>query len=175
MVEDMVCVLYGVTLVGLAGFALHRLKLMGLYLLAARRHRSEEGPVESGKPLVCVQCPLFNEPLVVEALLEKVTALRWPRDLLEIQILDDSNDNTPEIIERWLFANPDRAACVSHVRRPNRQGYKAGALSHGQSLTKAGFLAVFDADFRPEPDFLEKLIPILPIPGLVWCRRVGNL
>lgn len=159
MVHNLVLALYTVTLAGLAIFALHRVKMLWLYLRASWREQPELSPMTSGHPRVCVQCPLFNEPLVVEILLEKVTALRWPAHLLDIQVLDDSNDETPVIIERWLKANPGRAANVKHIRRTKREGYKAGALEYGMTLTQAEFIAVFDADFQPEPDFLEILIP----------------
>jgi cellulose synthase/poly-beta-1,6-N-acetylglucosamine synthase-like glycosyltransferase len=95
---------------------------------------------------------------VVETLLTKVTAIRWAGPL-EIQVLDDSTDNTPRIIQRWLERNPELARRVKHIRRPERSGYKAGALAHGMGLTDAEFFAIFDADFQPEPDFLEKLMP----------------
>lgn len=154
-----VLTLYGLTLAGLIYFGLHRVKMLWLYARHALKRRPAPTPLTGVLPKVCVQCPLFNEPLVVEALLEKVTDLRWPADRLEIQILDDSNDETPQIIQRWIQAHPARAACVRHVRRERREGYKAGALSHGMEISDAEFFAVFDADFRPEPDFLERLMP----------------
>ncbi len=151
--------LYLFTLLGMCVFGLHKVKMLWLYLRASRRgsppHAAWSGPT----PKVCVQCPLFNEPLVVEALLERVTALRWPQGLLEIQVLDDSTDETTEIIDRWLKANPDRAVNVKHICRPKREGYKAGALAYAMKLTDAEFFAIFDADFRPEPEFLETLMP----------------
>lgn len=172
MVHNLVLILYSITLVGLACFALHRVKMLGMYLWASRKKPPQATLSPGPLPLVCVQCPLFNEPLVVEALLEKVTALRWPAERLEIQILDDSNDETPAIIERWLKAHPDCAAGVKHIRRPNRKGYKAGALAYGNTQTNAEFFAIFDADFRPEPDFLEKLLPHFSNPkvGVVQAR-----
>jgi cellulose synthase/poly-beta-1,6-N-acetylglucosamine synthase-like glycosyltransferase len=159
MLHNLVLALYSVTLVGLACFALHRVKMLALYLWAARHRKDVSACFKGEHPLVCVQCPLYNEPLVVEALLDKVTALRWPEARLEIQVLDDSTDNTSEIIERWMQANPERSRCVRHIRRTNRKGYKAGALTYGCTQTEAEFFAIFDADFRPEPDFLEKLMP----------------
>jgi cellulose synthase/poly-beta-1,6-N-acetylglucosamine synthase-like glycosyltransferase len=172
MLHNSVLALYSVTLAGLACFALHRVKMLGLYLRASWRKQPELRSMTTGHPRVCVQCPLFNEALVVETLLEKVTALQWPAELLDIQILDDSTDETPEIIQRWLRTHPERAGNVQHIRRTKRDGYKAGALAHGQTLTKAEFLAVFDADFQPEPDFLEKLIPHFSDPkvGVVQAR-----
>ncbi|HWZ94032.1 MAG TPA: glycosyltransferase family 2 protein [Opitutaceae bacterium] len=167
---DGLIAIYTLTLAGLAFFAVHRVKLLWLYF---RRRPPLQPPGWQGPPpRVCVQCPLFNEPLVVEALLEKVTALRWPAERLEIQILDDSTDETPAIIERWLQANPARAVRCTHLRRHNREGYKAGALARGMACSHAGFFAVFDADFRPEPDFLETLMPYFANPrvGVVQAR-----
>lgn len=154
----LVHVLYGITLAGLAYFGLHRVKMLWLYARSVRRVTATPPKLPAVVPSVCVQCPLYNEPLVVEALLDKVTALRWPGPL-EIQVLDDSTDETPRIIEDWLRTHPERAARVRHVRREKRTGYKAGALGHGMTLTKAEYFAIFDADFRPEPDFLEMLMP----------------
>ena len=172
MVHNLVLILYSVTLAGLACFALHRVKMLWQYLCASRRKPPELISMTAGHPHVCVQCPLFNEALVVETLLEKVTALRWPAGLLDIQILDDSNDETPAIIERWLQTHPERATHVRHIRRAKREGYKAGALAYGMTQTKAEFLAVFDADFQPAPDFLEILLPHFANPrvGVVQAR-----
>jgi cellulose synthase/poly-beta-1,6-N-acetylglucosamine synthase-like glycosyltransferase len=91
--------------------------------------------------------------------LECATALRWPADRLEIQILDDSADGTPGIIDRWLAAHPARAISCRHLGCVDRAGYKAGALAAGMRVSGAEFVAVFDADFRPAPDFLETLMP----------------
>ncbi len=151
-------VCYALTLCGLMIFAAHRIKMLWLH---ARYHRRPEVPPAwmGDVATVCVQCPLYNEPAVVTALLESVTALRWPEGALEIQILDDSTDETPGIVADWMRMNPERAARVRHVRRTNREGYKAGALAEGMQQTAADFFAIFDADFRPEPDFLEVLMP----------------
>ncbi|MET0263893.1 MAG: glycosyltransferase family 2 protein [Rariglobus sp.] len=151
--------LYVFTLLGMCVFGLHKVKMLWLYIVGSRRPVIAPPAWTGPQPKVCIQLPLFNEPLVVEALLETVTSIRWHAGLLEIQVLDDSNDETPAIIERWLRDNPERAANVSHVRRTDRSGYKAGALAYANTLTDAEFFAIFDADFRPEPDFLEALMP----------------
>lgn len=151
--------LYLFTLAGMCLFGAHKVKMLWLYLMSSRRRRAAPPAWEGPLPKVCIQLPLFNEPLVVEALLEKVTAIRWPAEQLEIQVLDDSTDETPEIIERWLKAHPEQAAAVRHIRRVDRSGYKAGALAYANTLTDAEFFAIFDADFRPEPDFLETMMP----------------
>jgi cellulose synthase/poly-beta-1,6-N-acetylglucosamine synthase-like glycosyltransferase len=151
-------VAYFTILLGLALYGAHRLKMLVLYWRAMSRPERAD-PIWERTPHVCVQLPLFNESLVVEALLEKVSAFDWPSDRWEIQILDDSTDETPEIIAAWLEAHPEAARRITHVRRAKRAGYKAGALKHGMGLTAAEFFAIFDADFRPDPDFLRKLLP----------------
>lgn len=151
--------LYLFTLAGMCVFGLHKVKMLWLYLLGMRRPPVAPAPWTGPQPKVCIQLPLFNEPLVVEALLEKVSAIRWHAGLLEIQVLDDSNDETPAIIDRWLQAHPEQARMVRHIRRTDRSGYKAGALAYAMTVTDAEFFAIFDADFRPEPDFLETMMP----------------
>lgn len=172
--KEFFLVVYACTLGGLLFFALHRIKMLWLYA-RYNRHRTAPAPLKGPLPRVCIQLPLYNEPLVVEALLEKVSAIRWAgQGTMEIQILDDSTDETSAIIERWLATHPAEVAVVgiSHIRRPNRHGYKAGALSYGMALTEAEFFAIFDADFRPEPDFLEQLMPHFADPkiGVVQAR-----
>jgi cellulose synthase/poly-beta-1,6-N-acetylglucosamine synthase-like glycosyltransferase len=169
---DGLIAIYTLTLAGLAFFAVHRLKLLWFYSCHCRRPPLQPPVWQGPQPRICVQCPLFNEPLVVELLLEKVTALRWPAERLEIQILDDSTDETSAIIGRWLQAHPARAVGCTHLRRCNREGYKAGALAAGMARSPAEFFAVFDADFRPEPDFLETLMPYFTNPrvGVVQAR-----
>lgn len=151
-------VVYFTILLGLTLYGAHRLKMLVLYWRAMSRPQRPT-PQWDRHPNVCVQLPLFNEPLVVEALLEKVSAIEWPSDKWEIQVLDDSTDETPEIIGAWLESHPEQAKRITHVRRPRREGYKAGALKYGMDLTDAEFFAIFDADFRPEPDFLQKMMP----------------
>jgi cellulose synthase/poly-beta-1,6-N-acetylglucosamine synthase-like glycosyltransferase len=157
--RDVLLLLYVLTLGGLMLFAFHRVKLMWLYARVTRRPMPPPAPWRGAAPKVCVQLPLFNEPLVVGALLDHVAAIRWPADRIEVQILDDSTDHTPEVVAGWLAAHPVLASRFRYVRRARRQGYKAGALAHGNTLTDAAFLAIFDADFLPAPDFLEALMP----------------
>ena len=98
--RESLLILYVATLCGLMLFAFHRVKLMWLYARHVRR-AAQPPPLEGLPPKVCIQLPVFNEPLVIEALLEKVAAIRWPAGRLEIQLLDDSTDSTPEIAARW--------------------------------------------------------------------------
>lgn len=172
--RDFLLFLYLATLGGLLLFAFHRIKLLWLYASPRRAPAAAPTLADLGPqlPKVCIQLPVFNEPLVIEALLEKVAAIRWPADRLEIQLLDDSTDQTPEVAARWLAAHPAAATRIRHIRRPDRSGYKAGALAHGIAQTDAEFFAIFDADFRPDPDFLEVLMPHFASPriGVVQAR-----
>jgi cellulose synthase/poly-beta-1,6-N-acetylglucosamine synthase-like glycosyltransferase len=164
---------YFVLILGMTIFATHKIKMLAIYLRRRPAKPALAAPnLDPYAPLVCVQCPVYNEPLVIDALLDSVTALRWPAGRLEIQLLDDSSDDTTARIEAWLARHPDRAALVRHIRRAKRSGYKAGALAHGMTLTRAEFFPIFDADFRPAPDFLETLMPHFDEPdvGVVQAR-----
>jgi cellulose synthase/poly-beta-1,6-N-acetylglucosamine synthase-like glycosyltransferase len=110
-------------------------------------------------PKVAVQLPLYNEKYVVEPLLDAIEALDYPREKLTIQVLDDSTDDTVNIVAEKVTQLRRRGLDIHHVRRPNRIGYKAGALAYGMTLTDAEFFAVFDADFLPPSDFLRRTIP----------------
>ncbi len=108
------------------------------------------------EPFVTVQLPIYNERYVVERLLESVCAIEWPRDRFEVQLLDDSTDDTRAIAAAKVAELVARGFDVKHVRRADRTGYKAGALACATPLARGEFLAVFDADFVPESDFLRR-------------------
>lgn len=110
-------------------------------------------------PVVAVQLPIYNEVFVVERLLDSVAALDYPRDRLIVQVLDDSNDETSDVIARKVAELQAGGLEIHHVQRPVRKGYKAGALSYGLTLLKqAEFVAVLDADFVPPPEFLRRTV-----------------
>ena len=121
--------------------------------------------------MVAVQLPIFNERYVASRLIEAVAALDYPRDRLELQILDDSTDDTREIVEQVLRELPPDLR-ASHVRRPDRTHFKAGALAHGLERSRAELVAVFDADFVPPPHFLRATVPMFDDSsvGMVQCR-----
>ena len=127
---------------------------------------------ETDLPTVTVQLPLFNEPYVVEALLEKVAAFTYPKDLFEIQVLDDSTDETTAIVAKKIKDLSARGVVIHHIRRNHRQGFKAGALHQGMKTARGSFIAIFDADFLPPEDFLLKVLPYFKDPeiGLVQTR-----
>jgi hypothetical protein len=102
------------------------------------------------RPEVVVQLPMYNEPAVVERLLEAVARLDWPADRLMVQILDDSTDDTPDRVARWLAAQPDRPFRWVHLRRAHRTGFKAGALQAGlEAVGDVPWVMIYDADFVP--------------------------
>ncbi|MCB2204778.1 glycosyltransferase family 2 protein [bacterium] len=105
-------------------------------------------------PNVTVQLPVYNELYVVERLIDAVCALDYPKDKLEIQVLDDSNDETVEVVASAVEAKVAAGFDIVQVRRENRVGFKAGALRHGMAIAKGEFIAIFDADFVPRPNFL---------------------
>jgi len=166
-------VIYTLTLVWLSAYSLQALILALLYL---RHRRSAPRAAETYPmtwPSVAVQLPVFNERHVVQRLIDAAAALDYPADRLEIQVLDDSTDDTTALAEARAAYHRRRGVNVRVLRRPDRSGFKAGALAWGLAHTDAEFVAVFDADFRPRPDFLKRTIPVFlsqPAVGMVQTR-----
>jgi cellulose synthase/poly-beta-1,6-N-acetylglucosamine synthase-like glycosyltransferase len=127
---------------------------------------------KSNLPRVTVQLPIYNERYVIGRLIKAVSALDYPRDRLEIQLLDDSTDDSVEIISRLVADYQEQGIPIVHLQRSNRQGFKAGALREGMEKASGEFFAIFDADFVPPPDFLRKTIPYFldPEVGMVQVR-----
>lgn len=125
------------------------------------RNRKEDKVVDEPKewPHVTVQLPVFNELYVVERLIECVSQFDYPIDKLEIQVLDDSTDESFEVAARKVQEVAGRGIDIVHIKRPDRVGFKAGALAYGTDIAKGEFIAIFDADFLPPTDFLKKTIP----------------
>ena len=175
--------LYFAVLSGLSVYGVHRGYLLYLYT-NGRRHtngrRSGRRPLPrnptpaapASRPRLTVQLPLFNERYVVERLIDAVAHLRYPRDRIEVQVLDDSTDETSgaarAAVERWRA----RGLAISYRRRATRTGFKAGALAEGLRLATGELVAVFDADFMPPPDFLERAVGAFADPrvGMVQAR-----
>ncbi|MEO7997619.1 MAG: glycosyltransferase [Gemmatimonadaceae bacterium] len=127
-------------------------------------------------PRVTVQLPVFNEQAVVARLLESVGRLDWPADLLEIQLLDDSTDSTPEIAAPVIERLRARGLTVSHIQRTVREGYKAGALRDGLVSAKGEFILILDADFVPQSNLLQLLTPWFSDPHIAMVQgRWGRL
>jgi glycosyltransferase involved in cell wall biosynthesis len=146
--------LYLAVLLLLCGYGLHRARLAWLCLRCQPPHRAKLLPADQ-LPTVTVQLPIYNEATVVQRLLDAVSRLEYPRDKLEIQVLDDSDDETRVLAEAAVDRLRDGGLDITYVRRPSREGYKAGALDYGLQRAKGEFIAIFDADFVPPPDFLN--------------------
>ncbi len=110
-------------------------------------------------PYVTIQLPLYNEQYVAERLIDNMVKMDYPHDKLQIQVIDDSDDETVEMIAKKVAYYKQQGIDIEHVRRPNRHGFKAGALKDATPMAKGEFLAIFDADFLPYPDFLQRTIP----------------
>jgi cellulose synthase/poly-beta-1,6-N-acetylglucosamine synthase-like glycosyltransferase len=122
-------------------------------------------------PRITVQLPLFNEMYVVERLLKSVTEIDYPRELLEIQVLDDSTDETVKLAEATVEQYAREGFDIHYIHRTDRTGFKAGALENGLKTAKGELLAIFDADFVPKPDCLRKLVDFFTDP-LVGCAQM---
>ena len=149
----------------LAALCLYSLECHALVWLARRVRREPDAPPPAAWPRVTVQLPVYNEPEMVERLLAAAARLEYPRPV-EIQLLDDSTDETSVIAARAVAALVRAGHRVVHLRRSERRGFKAGALADGLALAEGEALAIFDADFLPEPDFLLRTLPHLLAPGV---------
>jgi len=157
--DTVVIVFYLIALTILGIYGAHRGHLLMLYL----RHRKNVTPPvrefeEDELPTITIQLPMFNEMYVAERLLEGVAAIDYPRHLVEIQVLDDSTDETVQIARAKVDELCERGFDAVYIHRTDRTGYKAGALENGLKTAKGELIAVFDADFVPEADVLRKLI-----------------
>ncbi|MBZ5514760.1 MAG: glycosyltransferase family 2 protein [Acidobacteriia bacterium] len=168
---------YFTILVILSVYGLHRYYLTYLFL-KSRRNLPKPLKEFAQLPRVTVQLPIFNERYVVERLLEAASRLDYPRELLEIQVLDDSTDETRLVASR-LVSEYARAGCpMSYHYRTNREGFKAGALAEGLKKATGEFIAIFDADFVPPPAILREMIPYFTDPKVAvvqgrwtWINR----
>ncbi|MGH2642476.1 MAG: glycosyltransferase, partial [Chitinophagaceae bacterium] len=125
------------------------------------RQFKPQAPLQQDQPWpsVTVQLPVYNEKYVVGRLIEAVMALDYPDEKLEVQILDDSTDETTDLIIKKIKEYKESKIVTQHFQRKDRKGYKAGALACGLSKARGEFIAIFDADFIPRPDFLKRTIP----------------
>jgi len=142
------------------------------YITLRERHQQKALPPLSLLPRVTVQLPIYNELYVAERLINAAAGLDYPKELLQIQVLDDSKDETVEIIQNLLEKFRLQGIDIVHMHRTDRQGFKAGALAIGLSCATGEFLAIFDADFIPPVDFLRRTLPYFQDPkiGFVQSR-----
>lgn len=142
-------------------YSLGQLHLVWLYWTKGRKykHRSILLEKEADYPFVTVQLPVYNELYVVENLLDAIALFDYPKHKFEVQVLDDSTDETVEIIAQKIKTLQEKGIDIQQIRRPERKGFKAGALQYGTALAKGEFIAIFDADFQPKPNFLKEVLP----------------
>ncbi len=127
-------------------------------------------------PKVTVQLPIYNEMYVADRLIDAVCQLKYPRELLEVQVLDDSTDETRIVAERAVMRNAAAGIDITYIHRTDRTGYKAGALDAAMRVAKGEFIAIFDADFIPSADFLEKTVPYFGDPRIAMVQaRWGHI
>ena len=179
--EYIVFVLYLLALFSLLVYGINCYFLMLYYWTnlprAKQRHENlnkefKKGSSSADWPQVTIQLPIFNERYVVRRLVESACQMDYPKELLEIQLLDDSTDDTVNIAKGVVAQMRKQGFDVSHLHRTDRTGYKAGALKEGLRSAKGEFIGIFDADFIPSRDFLKETIPyfIQPDVGMVQSR-----
>jgi len=170
MLLDLMFFVYSVAAAGLFLYGINCYWLLSIFL----RHRRKEvvydrkflrdfyrTHTDNDLPLITTQLPIYNEANVVERLIKSICALDYPKNKHEIQVLDDSNDDTVEIVANLVKEYKQQGYLITHVRRPKRVDYKAGALNYGLKSARGQYVAIFDADFVPPADYLRKTIPFL--------------
>ena len=163
LAETAFMTLYTLVLVLVSMYGLHRYAIVFLYY----RHR-KNAPRPAGQwqelPIVTVQLPMFNERNVATRIIEKACLIDYPKDRLQIQVLDDSTDDTVQIAQAAVEAARAKGFDIEYVHREDRSGYKAGALCNAMATLKGEFITIFDADFIPDPQILRRSIPFFTDP-----------
>src|SRR6478672_5197600 len=164
-------IFYMSVLIGLSAYGIHRYVIFYLFLKHRKRATIPAGHFEQ-LPRVTVQLPIFNEVYVVERLLRSVSEIDYPKDLLHIQVLDDSTDDTKELTASCVAELQGRGFNVELIHRTDRTGFKAGALETGLASTESDFVCILDADFVPQSDLLKRTIHFFTDPkvGMIQTR-----
>jgi cellulose synthase/poly-beta-1,6-N-acetylglucosamine synthase-like glycosyltransferase len=170
-------ILYTIGLVALFIFSMNSLVMSILYLINRKKVWGVPTPKMHGPwPKVTIQLPLYDEQYMVERLLKAMTSLQYPADCLQIQVLDDSTDATQEVAVNLVAQYQANGINVQLLHRDDRSGYKAGALEAGLKVATGDFVAVFDADFLPQPDWLLKVVPYFQDDKIAFVQtRWGHL
>ena len=153
--------IYGLCLLLVFFYSVLQLSLAIAYVRNKKRKSIERKPVydPTTTPKVTIQLPMFNELYVADRIIETIAAFEYPADKLQIQVLDDSTDETKDLIAIKVAEVAARGINIQHIHRVDRTGYKAGALDAAMDRVEGEFIAIFDADFIPDPDFLQKTMP----------------
>ncbi|MBL4575850.1 MAG: glycosyltransferase family 2 protein [Opitutaceae bacterium] len=162
ILETTIIVVYSIALILIFLYALAQLNLLFNYLSAQKKEDNSpkfdlNNPYEI--PYVTIQLPVYNELYVMERLLNNIAKIEYPKDKLEIQVLDDSTDESFEITKKHINQLQKTGLDIQHVLRDNRVNFKAGALKEGLKIAKGEFIVIFDADFLPQKDWLKSTIP----------------
>ncbi len=179
IVTYIIIAIYSTALMLIFFYSLAQLNLLINYL--GNKRKDQEAPkfnlLDAKEiPYVTIQLPIYNEMYVVERLLDNIAKLEYPKNKLEIQVLDDSTDESVSRTAAQIEEIRKTGLDIIHVRRKNRVGFKAGALKEGLKTAKGEFIAIFDADFLPEADWLKKTVPFFKDPEIgVVQTRWGHL
>ena len=157
---------YFAVLAVLSVYGIHRYEIIRTYFKHRKKATGEPPKRFETLPPVTIQLPIFNERYVIERLIDEVTRIEYPRELLQIQVLDDSTDDTAPFAEALVARYHALGFPIEYHHRPNREGFKAGALQEGLQTATGEFIAIFDADFVPPPDFLTRTIHYFADPGV---------
>ena len=173
MLIAVIIVLYCISLCMLSVLSLNRYVLISLFRRNSnRRHESVPPMAEADLPFVTIQLPIFNEYYVAERIIQSACDVDYPRDRFEVQVLDDSTDETLALTRRLVCEHRERGIQIVHLHRDQRTGYKSGALAYGLERARGEYVAVFDADFIIPSDFLQRAVPHFNSPevGVVQAR-----
>lgn len=175
ILESIIIAIYSIALLLIFMYALAQLNLLFNYLNARKKHK--ESPTFNFSnaeeiPFVTIQLPVYNELYVMKRLLDNIALIDYPPDKLEIQVLDDSTDESFETTAKHILELKKTGLNIQHISREKRVGFKAGALKEGLNIAKGEYIAIFDADFLPQKDWLKKTIPYFKDPeiGVVQTR-----
>jgi cellulose synthase/poly-beta-1,6-N-acetylglucosamine synthase-like glycosyltransferase len=174
--DSLILIPYFIVLVFLASYGVHRYILVWLYYRNRKKASSSDAPpryfAPEELPRVTVQLPIFNEQFVIDRLVDAVCQMEYPREKLDIQVLDDSTDETVEVASAVVARYAELGHNITYHHRKNRYGFKAGALDEGLKVAKGELVAIFDADFVPQKDWLLKVVHQFTDPnvGMVQTR-----
>ncbi|WP_299553967.1 cellulose synthase family protein [Seonamhaeicola sp.] len=161
ILEVIVIVIYTIAILLIFMYALAQLNLLFNYISAKRKDNAPKFDLSDPDevPPVTIQLPVYNEMYVMERLLDNIAKIDYPQDKLEIQVLDDSTDETVKTTAAHIEKLKQTGLDIKHITRTNRVGFKAGALKEGLAVAKGEFIAIFDSDFLPKPDWLQRTVP----------------
>jgi cellulose synthase/poly-beta-1,6-N-acetylglucosamine synthase-like glycosyltransferase len=162
ILQNLIILIYSIALILIFLYALAQLNLLFNYL--SSKNKEDNSPKfdlnnPNEVPYVTIQLPVYNELYVMERLLNNITKIEYPKDKLEIQVLDDSTDESFENTKKHIAKLQGTGLDIKHVLRDNRVNFKAGALKEGLKIAKGEFIAIFDADFLPQKEWLKSTIP----------------